>query len=48
MIDVTTVSNGSEVLGHFPPPEKPPGKSYEGHEHIPEVVRLLREEANVI
>tara|TARA_Y100001980_G_C14555330_1_gene343645 strand:- start:4815 stop:5558 length:744 start_codon:yes stop_codon:yes gene_type:complete len=48
MIEVEQVSNMSENLGHFSPPEKPPGKSFDGHEHVPEVVRLLREEANVI
>ena len=48
IIETESVSGNTSVIGHFSPPEKPPGKSYEGHEHIPEVVKLLREEANVI
>ena len=48
LIDVENVMCNTSVSGHFSPPEKPPGKSYDGIEYIPEVVKLLREEANVI
>ena len=36
------------VVENIPPPAKPPGKTFEGAENIPEVVKALRDEANVI
>ena len=38
----------TSIVSHSPPPLKPPGKTYEGAEHVAEVVKLLRDEANVI
>ena len=48
LIDVGSFEGNTSVLEHTSPPQKPPGKSYEGSEHVPEVVKLLRDEANVI
>tara|TARA_B100000214_G_scaffold372129_1_gene349782 strand:+ start:678 stop:1424 length:747 start_codon:yes stop_codon:yes gene_type:complete len=45
--DIGTNSNVS-MVGHSSPPEKPPGKTFEGAENIPHVVKLLRDEANII
>ena len=36
------------VVENISPPAKPPGKTFEGAENIPEVVKALRDEANVI
>ena len=36
------------MVGHSSPPEKPPGKKFEGAENVPDVVKLLRDEANII
>jgi electron transfer flavoprotein beta subunit len=48
MIDVGNFEGNTSVIEHSSPPQKPPGKSYDGSEHVPEVVKLLRDEANVI
>ncbi len=48
LIEVGSFEGNTSVLEHTSPPQKPPGKSYEGSEHVPEVVKLLRDEANVI
>ena len=48
LIDVENVEGNTSVLSHASPPAKPPGKSFEGSEHVPAVVKLLRDEANVI
>ncbi len=41
---------GSQVTfnGHSSPAEKPPGKTYQGSDSVPEVVGLLRDEAKVL
>jgi len=41
---------GSQVTfnGHTSPAEKPPGKTFEGSDSVPEVVGLLRDEAKVL
>ena len=36
------------VLDNSSPPAKPPGKTFDGAENIPDVVKALRDEANVI
>ena len=48
LIGVETVGGNTSVVGHASPPDKPPGKSFDGSEHVSTVVKLLRDEANVI
>ncbi|MED5485614.1 MAG: electron transfer flavoprotein subunit beta/FixA family protein [Candidatus Thermoplasmatota archaeon] len=48
LIDTGNFEGNTSVIEHTSPPQKPPGKSYEGSEHVSEVVKLLRDEANVI
>ena len=48
LISVTDVEGNTSIVGQASPPAKPPGKSYEGSEHVSTVVKLLRDEANVI
>ena len=36
------------VVRHASPAQKPPGKTFEGADSVPEVVGLLRDEAKVI
>ncbi len=47
-ITVQSAESNTSLVNHSMPPQKPPGKSYEGSEKVPEVVKLLRDEANVI
>jgi electron transfer flavoprotein beta subunit len=47
-IPVQTIDGTTSLVNHSMPPQKPPGKSYDGSENVPEVVKLLRDEANVI
>ena len=47
-LEVQLINGNTTLVGHSMPPQKPPGKSYDGSEKVPEVVKLLREEANVI
>ena len=49
-VDLISVTDVKEILrlSGKSPPAKPPGKSYEGSEHVSTVVKLLRDEANVI
>lgn len=50
-VDLLTPATGAgttSIVAHSTPPVKPPGKTYEGAEHVAEVVKLLRDEANVI
>ena len=48
LISVADVEGNTSIVGQSSPPAKPPGKSYEGSEHVSTVVKLLRDEANVI
>ena len=48
LIETGSFEGNTTVVEHTSPPQKPPGKSYEGSEHVSEVVKLLRDEANVI
>jgi electron transfer flavoprotein beta subunit len=43
-ISVSSVS----IIGHNPPPQKPPGQKFEGADSVAAVVGKLRDEANVI
>ena len=47
---VSTDVGGSQVAfkGHSSPAEKPPGKTFQGSDSVPEVVGLLRNEAKVL
>ena len=47
-ITVQNIDGNTSLVTHSMPPQKPPGKSYDGSENVPEVVKLLRDEANVI
>ena len=47
-IAVQSIDGNTTLVAHSMPPQKPPGKSYDGSENVPEVVKLLRDEANVI
>ena len=47
-IEGSADAGATSIVAHNPPPVKPPGKTYEGAEHVSEVVKLLRDEANVI
>lgn len=50
-IDVVAGAVGAGQVtftGHSVPAQKPPGKTYEGADNVPEVVGLLRNEAKVI
>ena len=48
LISVADVKGNTSIVGQSSPPAKPPGKSFEGSEHVSTVVKLLRDEANVI
>ncbi|MBO57940.1 MAG: hypothetical protein CMA77_02970 [Euryarchaeota archaeon] len=47
---VSSDAGASQVTfkGHTSPAEKPPGKTFEGSDSVPEVVGLLRDEAKVL
>lgn len=48
LIEVEKIEGNTSVIEHSAPPQKPPGKSFDGPEHVPTVVKFLRDEANVI
>ena len=48
VIDNISTNSNVGLVGHSSPPEKPPGKTFEGAENIPHVVKLLRDEAKII
>jgi len=37
-----------KVGSHESPPEKPPGKKFDGADSVPAIVEKLRDEANVV
>ena len=45
-VDISTSS--VSIVGHTPPPQKPPGQKFEGADSVAAVVSKLRDEANVI
>ncbi len=48
LIDNIHSDSSISLVGHSNPPDKPPGKKFEGAENVPNVVKLLRDEANII
>jgi electron transfer flavoprotein alpha/beta subunit len=47
-LGVNTSASSVSIIGHTPPPQKPPGQKFEGADSVAAVVGKLRDEANVI